>query len=367
MSSNILYAALGIEAARGTKESTTVGFLPLTNPQWPQFEPDDQPKNDWRGEQVSLGNIGKRRMSQKWSHSLEYDFFTESGGGSKAMSGAPIKQCLGFGSSAQNASTGQYIHMMYPVYNPLSTDSGYLGNRAITVNENTSEGDTVKNKPWTGGIVSGLIFTQETGQLLKVSAPMMGQTVGASETAIATPTFAAENLRCDYADLTCYTGTITRTGTGPDFTDFAFGSATQFCPDNFTLTIESGKTDNLKLCGVDYPTKQNSGMFKITLTFKIDYDDPASGFSSVDDYNLWLAGVSQTNFFFHYDTGTAAGTGDNHQLYIDCPVLQRVTSPGPEITKETDPSKVLNYEGDFDAATTEYIIGIMLKNTSPTI
>ena len=110
-----------------------------------------------------------------------------------------------------------------------------------------------------------------------------------------------------------------------------------------------------------------NGQFKITLSIKIDYGDPASGFSSVDEYNLWLASTSQTNFFLHWDTGTQAGTGDNHQLYIDLPVLQRVSSPGPDISRDTEMSKTLQYEGDFDAATTEYLLGIMLKNTAPTI
>jgi hypothetical protein len=367
MASNIRYAAFGIEANRGTAEKTTVGFLPLTNGQWPQYEPVDERKNEYRGEQTALGAIGMRRMSRKWTYPCEFNAFTESGGGDAGIVGSIIKHCLGFGSSTQNGSTGQYDHMIYPVHDPENVASGYLGTTAITANQNTSEGDTVKNKPWIGGIVSGLTFSQEVGQLLKISAQMMGQTVGDSETLISTPTFPLEALRLDYSFLTCYTGTITRTGTGPDFTDFAFGSATQFCPDSFTLTIEAGKTDNQKLCGVDYPTKVRLGQYKITLSITTDWEDPASGFSSVDDYNLWLANISQTNFFFHYDTGTQAGTGDNHQLFIDIPVLQRIQSAGPDITLENDPMKTLEYEGDFDAATTAYIIGIMLKNTASSI
>jgi len=363
MSANKLYCAIGEEATRGTAESSTVGFIPLTSSAFPSYEPSDERRGEFRGEESSLGDIAMRRLSQKWSWPMEFNFFTEAGS-TAGMVGTLLKHFFGKATSAQNGSTGQYYHMLYPVYNPY--DASNLGTKALTNNMNASEGDTVKNNAWEGGRISSLTFTQEVGQLLKVSAQFMGQKKVASGTAIATPTFPAENLRCDYADLTCYYGTITRTGTAPNYTDFLFGSATSFCPDNYTLTIENGLTDNLQLCGADYPTKSNYGKFKATLSFKIDYTDPASGFSSVDELNAWYAANSQTNFFFHYDTGTTAGTGDNHQLYIDLPVMQRMGG-SPEFSLETDPSITLNYEADFDTATTEYLVGIMLKNTASAV
>jgi hypothetical protein len=366
MAANKLYLALGVEAARGTAESTTVGFLPLTNAQLPQFQPDDVRKEEFRGEESALGDIGFRRMSRKWTYSLETNFFTESGGGSKAMVAALLKHFFGFCGSSQNGATGQYLHMMYPVHNPLSTDSGFLGASALTPNFNLSEGETVKNHAYEGGIVTGITLLQEPGKLLKLTANLSGQKKVASGAAIATPTFAAENLRCDYKDFKLYTGTITRTGTAPNHTTFAFGSATQVIVDTITLTLESGKSDNLVLAGVDYPTIQRLGKFKATLTFTIDFSDPATGFSSVDQVNNFLADIATTNFFLHWDTGTQAGTGDNHQLYIDLPVC---TNKGgvPEFSRDSDPKVSLTYEADMDAATTGYLVGLMLKNTAATI
>lgn len=365
MAANQVYLALGVEAARGTAESTTVGFLPLTSAKLPEYQPDDQRRGEFRGEQSALGDIGTRRMSRKWSYSLETNFFTESGT-KKNMVGALLKHFFGFCGSSQNGATGQYLHMMYPVHNPLSTSTGFLGDTALTVNFNVSEGDTVKNHAWEGGVITGLTFSSEPGQLLKLTATMMGQKKVASGTAIASPTFAAENLRCDYADLKVYTGTITRTGIAPDFTQFAFLSASRVYPDKVTLTLENGKTDSLTHAGVDYPTKQNLGKFKATLAMDFDFADPASGFNTVDEVNNFLAGIAMTNFLLHWDTGTQAGTGDNHGLYIDLPVM---TNKGgtPEFSADSDPKVSLTYEADFDATTTEYLIGVMLKNTADEI
>jgi hypothetical protein len=366
MAAKKIYLALGIEAARGTAESTTVGFLPLSSTKLPDFQPDDQRKNDFRGEESSLGDIGWRRMSTKWVYSLETPFYSESGGGIKSGPCALLKHFFGFCGSSLNAATGQYLHMMYPVADPLLTDTGFLGATALTVNFNQSEGETVKNHAWEGGLVSGIVLTSEPGQLLKLTANLMGQKKVVSGTAIATPTFAAENLSCWYKHLKVYTGTITRTGTAPNFTQFAFTSATRLYPGKVVLTLENGKTDTLIHAGVDYPTKQNIGKFKATLAMDFDFSDPASGFNTVDEVNAFLAGIATTNFFLHWDTGTQAGTGDNHGLLIDLPVM---TNKGgvPEFSADSDPKVTLTYEADMDAATTEYLVGCMVKNTADEI
>jgi len=363
---NQVYVAIGEETTRGTAESSTVGFFPVINGAEPSFAPDDKRYGEYRGEESSLGDINFRRLSTKWDYSLEFNTFSEMGS-TKGMLGTLLRHFFGYGSSAQNAATGQYYHMIYPVYNPLSTDAGFLGAKGLTVNYNAAEGDTIKNHKWEGGIVTGLKFTQNTGELLKISATISGQKRQAAAAEIGSPTFPAENLRFDYADLTCYYGTITRTGSAPDYTNFTFGSATQFIPTSYEINITNGRTDNIVLAGVDYPTVVKNGKFKVTLSIVIDYTDPASGFSSADQYANSIAGIAQTNFFFHYDTGTQAGTGDNHQLYIDLPVVNNMSKTPPDRSLDNDPTITLNYEADFDAATTAYILGIMLKNTATSI
>jgi hypothetical protein len=290
-------------------------------------------------------------------------FFTEAGT-VPGIVGTMLKHFFGKVTSAQNASLGQYLHMLYPVSDPFATAN--LGTKALTLNHNLSEGATTKNHAFEGGRVSSLAFEQEAGTSLRVGFEMFGQKKVASGTAIASPAFAAENLRCDYVNFTLYTGTIIRTGTGPNFTDFTFGSATTIKPDTCSIKLENAMEDVLRLGGVDYPDKTRLGKYKVSLEFTIDLEDPASGFSSFDDFNLWLASASSTNFFANWDTGTQAGSGDNHSLGIDMPVMQRMGG-NIDFNLETDPMVTLKYEGLYDAATAKYVVGMLLKNTASAI
>lgn len=363
MAENKVYLAVGEEATRGTAESSTVGFVPLMTATMPTNEPDDIKRKEFRGEDTVRGDVTVIRMSEKWSGSFEMPFFTE-GGTVAGIVGTIFKHFFGDVTTAENASTGQFLHMMYPNTDPFLT--AQLGTKALTMNMNLNEGVTVKNWPYIGGRVTALTFAQEAGQHLVVTADMIGQKRDASATAIASPTYAAENLRADYNNMTLYTGTITRTGTGPDFTDFSFGSATTIKPDSITVKIENGMEDVLRLGGLIYPDKTRMGIYKVTIEFTLDWEDPASGFSSADDLNLWYGSSSSTNFFIHWDTGTQAGTGDNHSLYLDIPIAQRVGGD-PEYDLEKDPMITLNYEGLYDATTAKYILGLLLKNTATAV
>jgi hypothetical protein len=363
MAENRLYMALGEEAERGTKESTTVGFIPLFSPGIPKMEFDDKRRKEFRGDDAVKGDTAIERMSRKWSTSIETPFFTEAGS-TPGMVGTLLKHFFGSVTSAQNGSTGQYRHMFYPVADPFSATN--LGSKALTVNLNVNEGAVMKNWPFVGGRVKSLSFDQQAGSQLKVSIDLMGQKKADSTVELGSPVFAAENLRCDYTNLNVHTGAVTRTGTAPDFTDFSFGSATRVKPDKISLKIENGMEDALRLSGLDYPDRTRMGVFKATLSMTLDWEDPASGFSSVDEFNNWLAAANETNFFLHWDTGTQAGTGDNHSLYIDLPRMTR-SGGSPDYSLEKDPMITLGYEALFDAATTKYLVGVLLKNAAATL
>jgi len=363
MSENKLYMAIGEEATRGTKEASTVGFIPLLGASIPTVEFEEKKRKEFRGEDTVKGDTTTLRMSQKWGGSIEMPMFTEAGS-TAGMVGTLFKHFFGSATSAQNATTGQFAHMMYPVPDPFAAAN--LDTKALTVNLNINEGATMKNWPFVGGRVTSLSFDQEVGDHLKVTAEMVGQFKDPVTSEIGSQTFAAENLRCDYNNLTVYTGTITRVGTAPDYTDYTFGSATQIKPDKISVKIESGMEDAMRLSGIDYPDKTRMGMFLVTAELTIDWEDPSSGFSSVDDFTAWVGGVSETNLSLHWDSGTQAGTGDNHGLYIDIPRASRLGGE-PEYDLEKDPMITLKYEGLFDATTTEYIVGLLLKNTAATV
>lgn len=364
MAKNVHYLAIGEEANRGTAEKTTVGFIPITEPSVPNFEPDDQPKNEVVGEDSALGQTLVRRFSTKWNWDITTIFYTEAGAVA-GMVGTNLKHFFGKVTSAQNATTGQYLHMMYPDVDPYS--SANLDTKALTFNRNINESATVKNWPYTGTRVNTLGFEQSPGSPLLVPMGLFGQNRDASTTLIASPSFAPENLRCDYNNLIVYTGTITRVGTGPNFTDFTFGSATIIKPDKITLKLGSPATDKMRLSGVTYADKTRfQGLFNGTLEIIIDWEDPASGFSSVDEFNSWMAATGVTNFFLHWDTGTQAGSGDNHSLYLDLPICRR-RGGSHDLNTENDPLITLTYDLEYDATTAKYLVGLLLKNTAAAV
>ncbi|MBI1913035.1 MAG: hypothetical protein HYS21_13695 [Deltaproteobacteria bacterium] len=363
MAENRIYLALGEEAQRGVKESAAVGYIALLNTGIPKIEFDEKKRNEFRGEDSHKGNSAFLRMSQRWSSSIEMPFFTEAGA-QKGMAGTILKHFFGKAVTAQNGATGQYSHMFYPVADPFSASN--LGPKALTLNLNLNEGAVMKNWPYVGGRVKSISFEQEAGSSLKVTSQLMGQRRDAVTAEIGNPVFAAENLRCDYNNLKVYTGNITRVGTAPDYTDFSFGAATLIKPDKVSIKIENGMEDAIRLSGLDYPDKTRAGQFKVTCELTIDWEDPASGFSSISEFNSWIANSGQANLLCHWDAGTQAGTGDNHGLYIDLPKLQRMGGE-PDYKLDKDPMITLKYEGVYDASATGYIAAVMLKNTASAV
>jgi hypothetical protein len=361
MGKHIHYLGIGEEADRGTPSKEIVGFVPVLSFGGTGFEPTDESRKEFRGEESALGDTHVRRLQEKWTKDFDIPFFTEAGSQDGFMVRL-MEHFFGKRASAQNGGTGQYYHMLYPVSDPYATAN--LGTKALTFNSNFSKGGTVKNHPLIGGRVGGLTFTQEAGAGLVMNVNAFGQTVGTPEDEVGNPTFASEAMRCMYNHLTCYTGTITRTGTAPNYTDFSFGSATAFCPDNVTITFEDAREDKLRLCGQIFADKTLNNKTMVTVEITIDFEDPASGFSSADEFDLWLASVeNETNMFFQWDTGVQAGSGDNHSLGIDLPRLYRAGGD-PEFDVENDPIITLTYRGLMDLSTTQYQGGIMVKNTA---
>ena len=362
MAENKVYLALGEESSRGTKEATTVGFVPLLSPSIPKLEFDDKRRKEFRGEETIKGDTAVQRMSRKWGGSIEMPFFTEAGT-TVGMIGTLLKHFFGTAVSSQQESTSAYAHMLYPVADPFVTAN--LGTKALTLNLNINEGSTMMNWPFVGGRVTSLSFDQDPGDHLKLSAELSGQFRDTTTSELGSAAFAAENLRCDYNNLKVYTGTVARTGTAPDFTDFDFSSATQIKPDKISVKIENGMEDALRLSGVDYPDKTRMGQFKVTVELTIDWEDPASGFSSIDEFNSWMASTSSTNLALEWDTGTEADTGYNHKLVLDIPKAERIGGD-PEYDLEKDPMITLSYEGLYDS-TTEYMVGSLLQNSATTV
>lgn len=362
MSVNKLYLAIGEEAQRGAAESSVTGFVPLLNAAIPKMEFDERRRKEFRGEESVKGDSALVRAGQRWTASIDMPFYTEAGSSKRAV-GTLLKHFFGRCASAQNGATGQYCHMMSPAGDPFADSN--LGAKGITLNVNVNEGTVMKNWPYTGGRVKALAFEQEAGSALKVTADLFGQKREASGPEIANPVFADEPLRCDYKSLSIYTGPITRTGAAPDFTGFTFAGATRIRPDKVSVKLENGMEDAFRMSGFDYPDKTRMGQYKVTAEMTLDWEDPASGFSSAAEFRSWLANSGTANLFLHWDTGAQAGSGNNHGLFLDLPRLHRAGGE-PQYRLDKDPMITLKYEGLLDGAT-GYMAGIMLVNTAPLI
>ena len=358
------FLAVGEEATRGTKEITTTGAVPLTSFELPAPNYGAKKREEFRGEDTALGYTTELRMSESWSGlSIETPFFTEAGG-AKGIIGTLLKHFFGKVSSSQNGVTGQYRHMLYAVADPFSTAN--LGAKALTLNMNAMHGGTLKNHPYTGGRVSKLSLKQEVGGHLMLTAECMGQKLATPEAGLSVPTFAAENLRCDYNNLTIANGaTVTRTGTAPNYTALTSTGA-QVKPDSVSIELERGMSDKQLLDGTTSPGKSSVGILTGKLSMVIDFEDPASGFSSVDEFTAWLAATSSTNFLLTWDTGTQAGTGDNHALILDLPICNRLGGM-PKIIRDGDPKITLEYDFHDDGTTTLYAAGLLLRNTASAV
>jgi len=188
MAKNQIYLAIGEEGTRGTKEVTTVGFVPSLSPFIPAMEFDDQKRTEFRGEDSAKGDTLVTRYSKKWSGSLEMPMFTEAGT-TAGIIGTLLKHHFGYVVSAQNAATSQYYHMMSPTDDPFATAN--LSTKALSFNVNINEGATMKNWPFVGGRVAALTFDQETGGPLKVTADLFGQQRAATTAEIGSPAYFA--------------------------------------------------------------------------------------------------------------------------------------------------------------------------------
>lgn len=363
MANNRIYVALGEEPVRGTKQSASVGFVPVLNPSIPKAQFTDTLRKEFRGDDAVKGDTAVIRNGQKWSGTLDVPFFTEAGS-VKGMMGTLLKHFFGKATSTQNGATGQYGHMMYPVADPF--DAANLDTKALTLNLNINQGTAMKNWPYVGGRVRSLTFDQQAGSSLKLTAELMGQYRDTVTAEIGSPVYAAENLRCDYNELKVYTGPVTRIGTAPDYTGFTFAGATQIKPDKISLKLENSMEDVVRLSGANYPDKTRLGQYKATFELTIDWEDPASGFSSVSEFNSWMASAGSTNFCLSWDTGTQAGTGDNHGMFIDLPVIQRMGSE-PSYAINKDPMVTLRYQALYDATNAKYLAAVLLKNTASAV
>ncbi len=325
------FLALVEEAARGTNPGAGFKFLPLRSGLQPKFQPKDEPRKEFRGQDTALGDASVRRLSSAWNNTLELNAYPG------AERGLLLKHALGFAGVRAVLDTSAYKGILYPIAMPYGLGAG-LGDTAVGLIANTDEEGTTKSQYWGGGRIRSwsrsIKADEDVVDSFELGGP--GPYVGAvdqAETAGAAFPAATPFL---YSDAKFYIGAgISRTGVAPNFTDVGAGTMVQFQPDEFNMKVSLGLEDKTVLNGVQGPSKTHrNAQASIECDFTIDYRDPASGFSSADEFKATFSGPRTNSLLVVLESSELAGAATaKYTEIMDFP-LMLLSSDGPERDNE---------------------------------
>lgn len=350
------FLAIFRETARGTNPGTNPLFPPVIGSVEPIPEYTDQPRKEFRGQDTRLGDVNDTRVSTSWKYDLTSWFYPIE----DLM--AVIRHVVGFAGVRAVVDTSAYKGILYPPSAPPYAANGELDGEALTLVANTDKDGTTVAQDFSGGRPTGLKIECQRPDDVKLTVPISGGPwIGdAGQAATAGESFTALQPY-NSADLTCYVGTgISRTGVAPDFTDLAPGTMVAFAPDNLTLEFETGAKDVEKLNGLRGPSvTEYESQVIAKLTYSMDFSDPASGFSSYDQYLLHCAGPLYHSYLFKLTGPDLAGAATAyHQFIADLPRMKMKIT----VKERTPDGKVVkaDFEGEsrFDA-TAKYPFAFM--------
>ena len=135
-----------------------------------------------------------------------------------------------------------------------------------------------------------------------------------------------------------YAGQIERIGIAPDYKDFICDSAVEIKSDRIAVKIEK---------------IEGTSQYKVSLELTIDWEDPTSGFSSVDEFSSWISSSYETSFCLYYDFK------ERGEFYIDIPRMQ-LTGGKPSSSSDKEPLITFQYEGLHNPSF-GYTVGMLYK------
>jgi hypothetical protein len=349
------YTAIVEEATRGTNPGSGYKFPPTTGKIEPQTEFKDEPRSEYRGQNTRLGNLTVVRKSTSVKHDLEMFLYPID------IVGTLFKHALGYAGNRSVLDTSAYKGIIYPPEAFHYGNGGNLAGKGLTVIPNTDNDGVTKAQIFRGFRVKGFKLEFKRPEDVKITFNLMsGPWVGApGQTATAGASFTTL-VPYNSDDLVCYSGAgITRTGTGPNFTEIAPNTMLQFVPDDLTLTWDSAIEDTDVLDGLSGPSKTEAkGQAKATLEFGIDFSDPASGFSSFDEWVALHSAVRTMNFLLALTSPNLAGAATQyHEHRFDLPNMQMIGAPPERDNTGKTPKFKAKYESLFDS-TCQYPMAI---------
>lgn len=335
------YLAMYEEDERGVAPAVPVmRFLPVTSNPQPKFNPKDEPRKEFRGVNTRLGDASVVRRESSYSHPLDFGYYPG------VEVGLILKHIFGFAGIRAIVDVSAKRGILYPSPGFPYGAGAALGTKAVAMIPNLEEGGVTKSQLYAGERFKSLTIAIKGSDDVKVSVEGMGAGpwIGPADQA-ATPGVswpAADPFISALAQYYIGAGAA-RTGTAPDFTDIGPGTMQQFLADEMTIKITPGWDDKIVGNGIKGPSKTYvANQFAVEVDCTVDYEDPASGFSSADEYKAQFSGP-RTNSLMIVLTGEqlAGAATEKYKTVIDMPLVQAIfETPDRNSEGKTPPMKM---------------------------
>lgn len=305
-------------------------FLPTLSDVQPESDFTDKPRVEFRGQDTALGSVNVQRTEQKWSATIKCYWYPGK------ETGLLFKHTFGNSGARVLVDTTAYKGLLNPVAMPFGAGMP-LGTKAIALIANTDEGGVTKSQLFGGGRVTSCKISCKGTDDIELEFTVQGWFIGpVDQAAIGGVSFPPANP-FNSSQYKAYIGGVpVRTGSAPNYTDLAPGTAVQFSPDSLTITINNGLKDKVVGNGIKGPTKTyRDTAFGYDVDCPVDYEDPASGFSSADEFKKLISGPAINNLFVVFDTGELAGAAtQTYTATLDLPRAQQKNPKKPDRSAE---------------------------------
>ena len=335
------FLALSKQTVRNALDAVpTYLFYPISGKLEPEPEFKEEPRKEYRGADTRMGYVNDLRRATSFKFTLDGSCYPG------AERGALLRLLVGYLAAAATVDASAFKHILFPI-SPAYGTGQPLTDEAIALVPNTDKDGITVSQNWVGARPKSYKLTLKGLEDVKLAIEMTGGpwigAPGQAETAGASFPVAAPFLA---GDAKCYIGSgAALTGVAPNYTDIAPGTMNQFLPDDLELEFNMGYEDIAKLNGEDGPSvTQANAQVMVKAKFTVDYTDPASGWSSYDEWAARFTGINYLPLMVVLDNGELAGAATQH--YTDTYYMPKMKADKIDVAR--------NNEGKVTKATFEY-------------
>ena len=349
------------QAARGIIVGDEVWHpLVVNNNLKPAFNPVDEPRKGFRGNDTGQGDSDIYRKESAWSYAMEFESVPS------AARALLLKHTFGLIASRSVVDTTAYKGLLLMANLPFGAGAA-LGTKALMFRINYDNGSGGNaSKIYHGGRITTLGIkgsgSEDIMMTCEVNGP--GEFITAAAAGTATPDFAALPAPFNSSDTRLYIGAgAVRTGVAPNYTALAAGTMKMFVPDSFDIKIDTGRKDKTVMDGVRGPNKTyKDAKLAITASFPIDIEDPSSEFSSYDEIEAQFTGPREFPVMLVMDNAELAGAATaTFQEVWDLPRLMLKPVKEEFNTEGKTPNTTLECSHLY-SLTTQYAIALWTQD-----